>query len=62
MKPFDYISVLLSIVLSLALAHVLACTAHVIQHGIKRWSGLLAFWMAIIVYDGRLLAEHLAPA
>ena len=50
MKPFDYISVLLSIVLSLALAHVLAITAHIIQHGIKRWSGLLAFWIAIIVY------------
>ena len=50
MKPFDYISVLLSIVLSLALAHVLASTAHVIQHGIKRWSGLLTFWIAMIVY------------
>ena len=50
MKPFDYISVLLSIVLSLALAHVLASTAHVIQHGIKRWSGLLAFWTGIVVF------------
>jgi TrmH family RNA methyltransferase len=49
-EPFDYISVLLSIVLSLALAHVLASTAHVIQHGIKRWSGLLAFWTGIVVF------------
>jgi hypothetical protein len=50
MKPFDYISVLLSIVLSLALAHVLASAAHVIQHGLRRGSALLAFWIAVIVY------------
>jgi len=50
MKPFDYISVLLSIVLSLALAHVLASAAHIIQHGLRRWSALLAFWIAMIAY------------
>ena len=50
MKPFDYISVILSIVLSLGLAHILACAAHIIQHGARKWSALLACWIAIIVY------------
>ena len=50
MKPFDYISVLLSIVLSLALAHILASAAHIIQHGLRRGSALLTFWIAIIAY------------
>ena len=50
MKPFDYISVLLSIVLSLALAHILASAAHVIQHGLRRGSALLTFWIALIAY------------
>lgn len=50
MTPFEYIAVLISFVLSLALTHVLAGTARMIQHGVRNSSALLAFWMAFTVY------------
>lgn len=42
MGPFEYIAVLLSIVISLALAHLLAGIAHMIDKGVRRFSIPLA--------------------
>ena len=45
MQSFDYIAVLLSIVISLALAHLLIGIAQMIQHGVRSFSIPLAQWM-----------------
>jgi len=50
MRPFDYIAVLLSIVISLALAHLLTGIACIIQNGIRRFSLPLAQWMLFCLF------------
>jgi hypothetical protein len=50
MQPFDYIAVLLSIVISLALAHLLTGIAHIIQNGFCRFSVPLAQWILFCLF------------
>lgn len=50
MGPFEYISVLLSIVISLALAHLLSAIAQMIDRGIGRFSIPLAQWIAFCLF------------
>jgi hypothetical protein len=38
MTPFEYVSVLLSIVMSLALTHLLIGITEMIKAGVSRWS------------------------
>jgi hypothetical protein len=45
MQPFDYVAVLLSIVISFALAHLLTGVARMIQNGVRRFSIPLAQWI-----------------
>jgi hypothetical protein len=49
-QPFDYVAVLLSIVISLALAHLLTGIAHMIHDGIRRFSIPLAQWMLFSLF------------
>jgi hypothetical protein len=44
MRSFEYISVLLSIIISLAVAHLLGGIAPIIENGVKR----LTIWYAVI--------------
>src|SRR5579863_206551 len=46
MRSFEYIAILLSIVISFAFAHLLNGIAHIIANGVKRFSVLLAQWIA----------------
>lgn len=50
MQSFDYIAVLLSIVISLALAHLLTGLARLIQNGICRFSVPLAQWILFCLF------------
>ena len=50
MRPFEYISVLLSIVISLALAHLLNGIARIIENGFRRFSIPLAQWIAFCLF------------
>ena len=50
MQSFDYIAVLLSIVISLALAHLLIGIAHMIQDGVRRFSIPLAQWILFSLF------------
>lgn len=50
MSPFDYVSVLLSMVLSLAIAHVFNSIAHMISAGVRNVSLPLAYWMAFCLF------------
>lgn len=50
MRPFDYIAVLLSIVISFALAHLLAGIANMIENGVRRFSIPLAQWIAFSLF------------
>ena len=50
MQPFDYIAVLLSIVISLALAHLLTGIAHMIQNGVRGFSIPLSQWILFSVF------------
>src|ERR1700688_4927954 len=50
MRPFDYISVLLFFVISLALAHLLTGIAHMIQNGIRRFSIPLVQWIGFCLF------------
>jgi hypothetical protein len=50
MATFDLVSVLLSIVISLALAHLLAGIAHIIENGFRRFSIPLAQWIAFCLF------------
>jgi hypothetical protein len=45
MRAFEYVAVLLSIIISFAFAHLLNGIAHIIEYGIKRFSLLLAHWI-----------------
>ncbi|MFO1408281.1 MAG: hypothetical protein U1F08_12245 [Steroidobacteraceae bacterium] len=44
MSAFEYASILLSIVVSLALAHLLHGVAAIIKAGVARWSSIVAAW------------------
>jgi len=50
MQPFDYVAVLLSIVISLAVAHLLSGIATIIQEGIRRFSIPLAQWILFSLF------------
>ena len=50
MQPFDYVTVLLSIVVSLALAHLLTGIAHMIQDGVRSFSMPLAQWILFSLF------------
>ena len=50
MQPFDYVAVLLSIVVSLALAHLLTGIARMIQDGVRRFSIPLAQWILFSLF------------
>jgi hypothetical protein len=50
MRPFEYISVLLSVVISFALVHLLNGIAHVIENGFRRFSIPLAQWIAFCLF------------
>jgi hypothetical protein len=50
MQPFEYIAVLLSIVISFALAHLLGGIAHIIENGFRRFSIPLAHWIAFCLF------------
>jgi hypothetical protein len=50
MRPFDYVSILLSIVISFALAHLLGGIAHIVQNGFRRFSIPLAHWIAFCLF------------
>jgi hypothetical protein len=50
MKPFDFVSVLLSLVISFALAQLLTGIAHIIENGFKRFSIPLAQWIAFCLF------------
>jgi len=45
MRAFEYIAILLSIIISFAFAHLLNGIAHIIEHGVKRFSLLLTHWI-----------------
>ena len=51
MTPFEYVSVLLSIVVSLALAHLLIGIAKMIKVGIRRWSIPLLGWIGLMSFS-----------
>ena len=50
MTPFEYVSVLLSIVVSLALAHLLIGIAKIIKVGVSRWSIPLLGWIGCMAF------------
>jgi hypothetical protein len=50
MTPFEYVSVLLSIVISLALAHLLVGVAKIIKVGVSRWSIPLIGWIGLMAF------------
>lgn len=50
MTPFEYVSVLLSIVVSLALTHLLIGITKMIKVGVSRWSVPLVGWIGIAAF------------
>lgn len=50
MTPFEYISVLLSIVVSLALTHLLIGIARIIKAGVSRWSLPAIGWIGFAAF------------
>ncbi|WP_425228142.1 hypothetical protein [Sphingomonas sp.] len=50
MKPFDYVSVLLSFVISLVFAQVLTGVSHMIQSGVRRLSIPLLYWISFVLF------------
>lgn len=50
MLPFDYVAVLLSIVISLALTHLLTGVAAMIQNGVRNFSLPLVHWMGFCLF------------
>lgn len=50
MKAFDYISVLLSFVISLVFAQVLTGISHMIQSGVRRISIPSLYWIGFVLY------------
>ena len=51
MTPFDYVSVLLSFVISLVVAQVLTGISHMIQSGVKRVSIPLVYWIGYVLFN-----------
>jgi hypothetical protein len=49
-QAFDYVTVLLAIVISLALAHLLTGIAHIIQDGVRSFSIPLAQWILFSLF------------
>lgn len=50
MEPFDYVTILLSIVISLALAHLLGGIATMIRNGVRRISLPLLHWIVFSLF------------
>jgi|MudIll2142460700_1097286.scaffolds.fasta_scaffold50673_2 hypothetical protein len=50
MTPFEYVSVLLSMVVSLALAHLLIGITKIIKAGVSRWSIPLIGWIGVMIF------------
>jgi len=50
MTPFEYVSVLLSIVISLALTHLLIGITKIIKAGVSRWSIPLIGWIGFLSF------------
>jgi hypothetical protein len=50
MRTFEFVATLLSIIISLAFAHLLSGIAHIIQNGVKRFSLLLTHWIAFCLF------------
>jgi hypothetical protein len=50
MTPFEYVSVLLSIVISLALTHLLIGITKIIKAGVSRWSIPLVGWIGFMAF------------
>ena len=50
MTPFEYVSVLLSIVISLALTHLLIGITKIIKAGVSRWSIPLVGWIGFVAF------------
>jgi hypothetical protein len=50
MQPLGYVAILLSIVISLALAHLLSGIAHMIQNGVRRFSIPFAQWILFSLF------------
>ena len=48
MTAFEYVSILLSIVVSLALAHLLHGTAQILKAGVSRRSAIVVAWNAYV--------------
>jgi hypothetical protein len=55
MAPFEYVSVLLSIVISIALARILTGIARMIRSGVVRFSIPLAQWIGFCLF---LCVDH----
>jgi hypothetical protein len=51
MTAFEYVSVLLSIVVSLALAHLLIGITSIIKAGVSRWSIPLIGWIGLMAFQ-----------
>ncbi|MDH4105858.1 MAG: hypothetical protein OEW50_07425 [Gammaproteobacteria bacterium] len=50
MTPFEYVSVLLSIVISLALTHLMIGITRIIKAGVSRWSIPLVGWIGFMAF------------
>ena len=50
MTPFEYVSVLLSVVVSLALAHLLIGITRIIKAGVSRWSTPMVGWIGFMIF------------
>ena len=51
MSPFDYVSVLLSFVISLVVAQVLTGISHMIHSGVRRVSIPLLYWIGYVLFN-----------
>ena len=50
MTPFEYVSVLLSMVVSIAFAHLLIGITKIIKAGVSRWSIPLLGWIGFMIF------------
>jgi hypothetical protein len=55
MTSFEYVSVLLSIVIAIALAHILSAIARMVEHGVVKFSVPLAQWIGFCLF---LCVDH----
>jgi uncharacterized membrane-anchored protein YitT (DUF2179 family) len=58
MRTFEFLAIFLSIIISLAFAHLLGGIAQIIRNGVKGFSLLLAQWIAFCLYPMRRLLVH----